>query len=280
MGRAQLLAGYRPLSPPDGPLRVYHLGHSLVGRDMPAILAQLAGHEHASQLGWGASLRNHWQDGAALPGFATENAHPHHQPAGAALDSGAWDAVILTEMVELRDAIRWHGAAHYLARWAGRARAANPRVRLYLYETWHRLDDPAGWLTRIAADLPALWQGELLQGALAWGAPPIHLIPGGQALAAATRAAEVGQLPGLTRRQDFMARLEDGAVDPIHPGDAGNFLIAATHHAVLYHRPAPPPAAPLRRADGSALELSTATMAALTAIAWQVVQTIPGTGLS
>ena len=47
-----------PLPPPADPLATYHLGHSLVGRDMPAMLAQMAGHDHASQLGWGASLRN------------------------------------------------------------------------------------------------------------------------------------------------------------------------------------------------------------------------------
>ncbi len=42
-----------PLPAPEGPLTVFHLGHSLVGRDMPAMLAQLAGHgSHASQLGW------------------------------------------------------------------------------------------------------------------------------------------------------------------------------------------------------------------------------------
>ena len=33
----------RPLPQPEGPMRVYHLGHSLVGRDMPAMLEQLAG---------------------------------------------------------------------------------------------------------------------------------------------------------------------------------------------------------------------------------------------
>ena len=32
----------RPLPPPAGPLAVYFVGHSLVGRDMPAMLAELA----------------------------------------------------------------------------------------------------------------------------------------------------------------------------------------------------------------------------------------------
>ena len=51
-----LYAAPAPL--PEGPRHVFHIGHSLVGRDMPAMLAQLAGegHEYASQLGWGATL--------------------------------------------------------------------------------------------------------------------------------------------------------------------------------------------------------------------------------
>lgn len=278
--RAELLAATGPLVPPDGPLRVYHLGHSLVGRDMPAILAQMAGHEHASQLGWGASLRNHWEDGEDIPGFATENDHARFVPAHEAMAGGQWDAVILTEMVELRDAIRWHGSAHYLARWIQAALAGNPDARLYLYETWHRLDDAAGWLERIDTDLPALWEGELLQGTMAWGAPAIHLIPGGQALAAAVRAAEAGDVPGLGHRHDFMARAADGAVDPIHPGDAGNYLIAATHYSTLYHRPAPDPDGPVSDAAGRALDLAPATMAALHDIAWDVVQDTRGTGVA
>ena len=52
-----------PRALPKGPLRVYHLGHSLVGRDMPAMLAQMAGqgHDYALQLGWGAALSEHWR---------------------------------------------------------------------------------------------------------------------------------------------------------------------------------------------------------------------------
>ena len=54
---AALAAHYAtPLIPPEGVMSVYHLGHSLVGRDMPAMLAQMAGHDYASQLGWGASI--------------------------------------------------------------------------------------------------------------------------------------------------------------------------------------------------------------------------------
>lgn len=278
--RADFEAAVKPLVPPEGPLRTYHLGHSLVGRDMPAMLAQLAGHDHASQLGWGASLRQHWEDRLEIPGFAVENAHPHFRPAKDALASGDYDAVVLTEMVELRDAIRWHASPHYLARWAEAARKGNPDVRLYLYETWHRMDDPEGFLPRIANDLPALWEGELQRGAMAWGQAPLHLIPAGKTLKSAIKAVEAGEIPGVSQREAFFTRAPDGTQDMIHPSDLGAYLVALVHYAVLYHRA--PLGLPhvLARADGSPVEFGADTAAALQALVWDVVLTTPRTGVS
>jgi len=273
-------AALQSLAPPSGPLRVYHLGHSLVGRDMPAMLAQMAGHTHASQLGWGTPLRAHWEPAVAITGFEQENAHPAFRPAHEALPSGQYDTVVLTEMVELRDALRWHAGAAYLARWVLAAQSGNPDARIYLYETWHRLDDPAGWLARIDTDLNALWLGELAQGAMAWGAPPVHIIPGGQVLAAAARAVEAGAVPGLARREDFFARLPDGAVDPIHLNDLGAWLIALAHYAVLYHRSPEGLPPTVTRADGTPVALAADTAAALQALVWQVVRTTPRTGVA
>ena len=155
----------RALPAPGRGMAVYHLGHSLVGRDMPAMLEQLApeGHSHASQLGWGTSLREHFEPDLPVNGFDTENAHARFRPAHEAIGSGAYDAIVLTEMVELKDAIRYHDSATYLSKWAAVARRARPDVRLYLYETWHHLDDPAGWQARLDDDLRQLWlKGVLL----------------------------------------------------------------------------------------------------------------------
>jgi hypothetical protein len=264
-----------PLTPPTGPLKTYHLGHSLVGRDMPAMLAQLAGHNHRSQLGWGASLQQHWN--GDVPGFAEENAHPNHHPAHPAISSGTYDALIFTEMVELRDAIRWHDSASALADWATVARAATPAARLYLYETWHRLDDPAGWLTRIDTDLPALWEGQLLRPAMAQaGGGPIYIIPGGQVMAAAARAIEAGDVPGLTSRHDLF---QPG--DTIHFNDLGAYLMALTHHAVLYHRSPEGLPHALTRADGQPAQAMTAEAAkVLQQVVWQVVTRYPATGVA
>jgi hypothetical protein len=275
---------HAPLTPPQGSLRVFHLGHSLVGRDMPAMLAQLApaGHAYASQLGWGATLRSHWLGPDEVPGFAEENAHPAHRPARETIQGGDYDAVILTEMVELRDAIKWHGSGNYLAEWARFARQARPDARVYLYETWHRLDDKAGWLDRIAGDAGPLWQDELMRRAMgAEGVGPIYRLPGGPALAAVVRAAEAGELPGVDGREALFARTPDGSVDQIHLGDLGNYLIALTHYAVLYQRSPEGLAAQLDRADGSAAQAFDAENATrVQRIVWQVVASDPLTGIA
>ena len=224
---------------PDGPMSVFHLGHSLVGRDMPAMLAQLApaGHDYASQLGWGTPLRAHWEPDVAVNGFATENDHPNFRPAEEALESGSFDAVVLTEMVELKDAIRYHDSADYLAKWIERGHAGRPDVRLYLYETWHNTDDPAGWLDRIDADYDKLWMDRLLLPAVAQTGVAVHVIPAGQVFAAFVRAVEArGGVGNVAGRDALMGLTPEGAVDTIHFGDLGAYLVALTHYATLYQR--------------------------------------------
>lgn len=277
----------RPLSKPEDALATYHLGHSLVGRDMPAMLAQLvqaAGFgvpHYASQLGWGASLNQHRQGAEMVPGFAVENAHPQHEPVAKALASGRFDAVVLTEMVEIRDAIRYHDSGAALAFWAREARKGRPDVRLYLYETWHRLDDAEGWLARIDADFTRAWQDELLRVAMADPeVGTIYIVPGGQVLAAAARAMEAGEVPGLTRREALFAQDETGALDQIHLNDLGNYLIALTHFATLYHQSPEGLPGNLRRADGQpAKALPDPALAPLQRLVWQVVTRYAFTGV-
>ena len=272
------------LSPPNTPMNLFHLGHSLVGANMPHMLAQLAGDGHRwnSQLGSGTTLKQHWDPDAPILDFERVNQPPAYRDARAAIGSGDYDAVVLTEMVELRDAIRYHNSAKYLRHWADLARQATPKTRIYLYETWHRLDDPEGWLTRIDTDLEPLWLGKLL-GSDTRRNPgtPVYLIPGGQAMAAVARAAEAGQIDGLTRRGHLFALDPSGNQDMIHFNDLGAYVVALTHYAVLYHRtPAGLPHR-LKRADGSAADALTLTAARqVQDIIWQVVIAQPRTGVT
>lgn len=277
-----------PLTAPAAGLRVYHLGHSLVGRDMPAMLAQLAaaagfaGHDWHAQLGWGATLRAHWEPGVEVAGFQAENDHPRFRPAREAVESGGYDALVLTEMVELNDAIRWHDAPAYLRRWAAAARAARPDMRVYLYETWHERGDPAAWRQRLDDDPAALWEGALMAPVRADPAAwPVHMIPAGRVLAALDRELERrGGVPGLPGIEALFAPGADGRRDPIHLNDQGHYLVALVHFAVLYHRaPAGLPHG-LWRADGTPADPPSPEAADLMqALVWEVVRALPVTGL-
>ncbi|MEH7827763.1 hypothetical protein [Gemmobacter denitrificans] len=280
LDRAALMARYAEPLPPQRPAGVFHLGHSLVGRDMPVMLAQLMGNRFHSQLGWGASLNQHWQ--GDVPGFAEENHAPFHRDAKQALASGEYDAVVLTEMVELKDAIKWHDSPRALGDWAAAARQVRGDVRVYLYETWHRLDDPAGWTARIAADLPALWEGTLLAQAMARpDGGTIHVIPAGQVMAALTAKIEAGEVPGLSRREDLFARNPDGSQDMIHLNDLGAYVVALTHFAVLAGQsPVGLPHA-LLRADGTPATAPDPKAAQIMQeVVWQVVTGYAATGVS
>ena len=272
------------LMPPEGALRVYHLGHSLVGSDMPHMLAQLApqGHRWNSQLGSGTNLKQHWEPDLAILDFETSNQPPAFREAREAIGSGGYDAVVLTEMVELRDAIRYFDGAEYFHRWASLARAGAAKTRVYLYETWHHLNDPEGWDSRIASDLDRLWLQQLT-GTDSRAAPdrPAYLIPAGQVMAAVARAAEAGEIDGLTSREDLFARTKTGALDTIHINDLGAYVVALTHYAVLYQRPPLGRPHQLSRADGSAAQSLSATAAEqVQRIVWQVVLAQPRTGLA
>ena len=273
-----------PLTSPSGPMSVFHLGHSLVGRDMPAMLAQMAGHEHASQLGWGAPLKAHWEPDIEVHGFVTENDHDHYQDARAALASGAYDAFVLTEMVEIEAAIEHFESPTYLKKWADAARAGRADVRIYLYESWHDLNDPQGWMERLDADPARYWEGTLLAQALAEnaGQPPIYVIPAGRVMAELVRRVEGrGGMDGMKTREDLFARLDDGSVDPIHINDLGAYLVALTHYAVLYHQSPVGLPTHVKRANGRWATEPTPELALLMQqTAWDVVTTLPVTGVA
>ncbi|HMN92018.1 MAG TPA: hypothetical protein PKC60_02200 [Hydrogenophaga sp.] len=275
-----------PLTPPDKPLWVFHIGHSLVNRDMPMMLEQLAGegHEHRSQLGWGATLQSHWEPGVPINGFEHENAHARYQDALQAVRSGNFDVLVLTEMAEIRGAIKWFDSPKYLRRWAREARTHRPNIRVYLYETWHQLDDKEGWLERLDKDLGRYWQGEILAKGLAHGdtGGPVHVIPAGQVLARLVRAIEGSQgVPGLQRREDLFALNPDGTQDQIHLNDLGNYLVALTHYAVLYHRSPVGLPHELLKADGTpAVAPSPEAARLMQKTVWEVVRSLPQTGVS
>jgi hypothetical protein len=261
---------------PDGPRHVFHIGHSLVGRDMPAMLAQLAveGHDYASQLGWGATLKSHWESDVPINGFAEENAHDKYRDAHKAVESGDYDALVLTEMVEIKDAIKYFDSAKYVSRWTEKAQEHD--LQVYLYETWHQLNDEAGWLTRLDRDLGIYWEDAILRPALARAETPqpVYLIPGGQVMAAFARALEeLGPVGPLASYEDLFG-------DDTHFNDYGAYLIALTHFAVLYKESPVGLPHTLQRADSTAADDPGPEAArVMQETVWNVVTALPRTGV-
>lgn len=257
---------------PETPLSVYFMGHSLVGRLMPALLAQFApdGHSHESQSGWGAELQAHWEPDVALNGADVENDHPRFREAHEAVASGDYDVLVLTEKISLQASIDYHDSWRYLSLWSQKAWQANPDIRVYMYETWHETTIEDGWLERIDRDLPLLWEGEIIDRALAEteAARPIYVIPAGQVLARVVRA-------GLLTPQELLP-------DGIHMSDAATYLVALTHYAVIYAQsPVGLPHDGLVTEKGAPFAAPGAALARqMQEIVWEVVTAYPRTGVS
>jgi hypothetical protein len=276
-----------PLPEPEGGMNVYFVGHSLVGKQIPHKLAQLApaGHDYRMQTGWGAGLMPNWNHpNPPVNGHDVENAHDRFRPANEAIPSGDYDAVVVTESVNLRDSIRWGDSPEYLFRFSQAAHAARPDVRFYLYEVWHGLYIEDGWLERVDRDLPELWEDVILFGALARDPDrrPIYLVPGGQVLAEIVRRVEAGPgYPGLTRREDLFYRSPEGVQDDIHMSDIGNYAIALTFYAVLYQKSPVGLPHQLLLTDGTPAKAPTPEAARMMQEAvWDVVTRLPRTGVS
>jgi hypothetical protein len=267
-----------PAPTPPQTVTALHLGHSLVAHDMPEMLAQLTNgrHRYNSQLGWGTFLKAHWDPATPINGFEKSNAHPQFRDGHEAITSGAYNILVLTEAVEIRDSIKYMESAKMLHNWAALARANNPDVRVYFYETWHNLDDPEGWLERIDRDLEKYWEGEILRPALNYEdePQPIYVIPAGQVMARFVREVESrGGVGPIKTRADLFT-------DTIHFNDYGAYLVALTHHAVLYQTsPVGLPHA-LNKADGtSAADPGPETARLMQQVVWDVVTSYNRTGV-
>jgi len=271
-----------PAPAPEGTLNIFHIGHSLVARDMPSMLMQMAtaeigpGHDYRTQAGWGTFMKAHWDPDTPINGFEEGNNHAFYRDAHEAVSSGALDALVITEAVEIRDSIKYMESPQMLHNWADAAWRANADTKVYFYETWHRLDDAEGWLERLDRDLGLYWEGQILRPALNMQEQPrpIYVIPGGQVMAKVTRAIEASDGVGpLKSREDLFK-------DTIHFNDYGAYLMALTHYAVLYQRSPVGLPYQLDKADGTpAQSLGPQAAALLQELVWEVVTGYPPTGV-
>ena len=220
-----------PVSPSNNLLMI---GHSLVGQDIPKMVeSQNSDLGHTGDVDYqviiGAPLRISWND----------HDQPHAQgvDSRAALATGEYGAVVMTEAVPLETNVEWNDTSGFALNFHNLAYENNPDVQTYFYETWHGFDffdgDLAAWRASLDDYLP-MWEGVVdeVNANRAPGSKEMLLVPGGQAMAQIYDAIEAGELPGYTSIRDLFE-------DDIHPTKEGEQLIAALTTSVVYgHDPA------------------------------------------
>lgn len=203
-------------------LSVFYLGHSLVSPTLPTMMQDLLHRPVEYQVINGAPLQWQWDHSAEAEGRDGRVWLPAHR----------LDALVLTERVPLAGTIEYHDSGRYALDWVKAARAGNPQVQSYLYQTWDDIDDAAtgstqAWRDRILADLP-LWQG--IVGQVNAGLPPearpMRLVPAGLGMVRLHDAISQGQVPGAGSIRDFFR-------DNVHPNEAGFYYVAMIHYASL-----------------------------------------------
>lgn len=243
--------------------KILFVGHSLVGPHLPGMVE--AGLQH---MGESAVVQAQIINGSPLIWNWDHSAEAEGVDGRAVLAKGGVTDLVLTEAIALAVHMEWNDSKGLVARWAKAARAKNPKVRVWVYETWHSLNSGTGvavehdpgagvpWRQRLYDDLP-LW--EEIAGKNA------RLIPAGQAMGLLADEIKAGRVPGLSSiRQVF--------VDDIHPNGKGLYFVAMVHVATLTGKsPEGLPAKLTRTWPGRDSVITAAQAKVFQRIAWKAV---------
>jgi hypothetical protein len=243
---------------------VLFIGHSLVSPDIPKMLTDIARVEKLGgkidyQIINGAPLRVNWDDSSTAEGIDGR----------VALASGGYDVVIITESIPLKDQIEWNDTKGYALRWYELAVSANPKARVYMYETWHSRDsgaDDTAWRKRLDQDLAA-WEGivDSVNSARKPGAPEMLVVPAGQGLARLHDEVAAGRVPELAAMSDLFS-------DDIHLNDVGKYFIAMIQYAAIYQKSPEGLPRALRGQWGPFKAPTQALATKMQQVAWEVVR--------
>lgn len=228
--------------------RTIHSGHSLTDPIVPMLDSMVAA------IGRGRA-RSRVIDRSTTPGSPMDWRWDHRNQymPDARHDIGDYELLVITERVSLSGTMPWHRSDEVALRWFVHAWENGNHgdgAASILYASWINIDsgpeyanpynDPEGHLPfreRLPREM-ARWQAILdhVNSHRPAGSPAMQMIPGPLIMAAVHDAIAAGEAPGL-------ARIEDLFSDAIHVNDAGAYLIALAHLAVIYgHDPREVPA--------------------------------------
>lgn len=192
---------------------------------------------------------------------------------------GDYAVLVLTERVSLPGPMEYHNSKGEALRWFNHAWQngdAGRGAETILYATWVDIKgdqkDPEGHLS---------WRERLLLESRRWmqildyvnsnraqGTPPMRLIPGTLIFLDVYDQIAAGTAPGLNDISDLFS-------DDIHLNDAGSYLIALAHYAVIYGRD--PRGLPNK--VGLTTPPSSEIAAWMQDLVWRIVTTTKGTGI-
>lgn len=199
-----------------------------------SLLRQRTKGEVASASEWPGYRAGQNRAGAGLD-VAEELRRPRRLPAGE-----TYDVLVVTERHDLPAIARKERTAFYLADMAKHLLAGNAEAEVLLYHTWLPLDSDAPWpwidyeravapmweciASRANLDLPPRGEG-----------PRVRVLPGGGALAELAAALWEGRVPGVAASTPG-ERVRLLFSDHVHLSDAGRYVMALVHYAVLFGR--------------------------------------------
>lgn len=217
--------------------RPFYIGHSLVNKDMPKMVNDLAVDANLStnygiQIINGSTLRWNYNNATSAEGTPYTTAFPN----------GNYNNLVITEAVPLQNHLTWSDTYIYANNFYDYAKNNNNStpIKLFIYETWHCINSGLTgcdydnsvnsntlWHPRLQADWP-LWTG--IVDYVRDENPTnngIWMIPGGQALYNLTTQINNGNVAGIASFTDLFD-------DDIHLNNKGNYFIACVMYATIF----------------------------------------------
>lgn len=235
------LAGRVSAGPSDDfyPLRVIQSGHSLTDPIVPMLNAILAAEGVPTS-------RPQRVERSTIPGSPMEWRWNNRVEPGpdARHDIADYDVLVITERVSLANTMPWHDSLNMALRWFENSWSrgnGGKGAQTVLYASWVEVDsgpgnanphgDPEAHISfrdRLPLEMER-WQSiaDHVNAHRPDGSPAMRVIPGPLVMAAAYDAIAAGEAPGISAIEDLFE-------DNIHVNDAGAYLIALAHFAVLY----------------------------------------------
>ncbi|MBK8442050.1 MAG: hypothetical protein IPL35_00935 [Sphingobacteriales bacterium] len=214
--------------------KTFFLGHSLVNFHTPNMVKKLSdaagiSFPYNANIGNGASLYWHYTSPDTGQGDTWTTTLPQ----------GGFDKFLLTEALPLDAYLEWN-THEYADSFFIYARAYNPDVKLYVYETWHCIYSGTGsgctswewdpdtliaFKDRIIQDLPK-WESIADSINEKYGVCNAFVVPAGQALLVLSDSIDAGAVPGISSLSDLF-------VDNIHVSLRGAYFIACVMYSCL-----------------------------------------------